>query len=279
MGIINASPESFYKGSIMRTKMQMRDAVVRMEQDGADIIDVGAMSTAPYLDTAIPARVETRRMLRAIRIIQDATNLPISMDTCRADVARIGMEHGVEILNDISGLKHDPAMPSVVSDYGPSVILCAFDACLHAGGAVAGARRLLQESIEVARGCGVGGRIAVDPAIGFFRRSGHGRFFTRIRTDWRRRDQQIIGNLGSIIPGFPVVASVSNKSVVGWLFDLPDPACRMHGSVTLEAICVINGAHIIRTHNVNQTKKAVRLARRVQVHVQGGVRHTHARTI
>ncbi|HEY8110591.1 MAG TPA: dihydropteroate synthase, partial [Candidatus Nitrosotenuis sp.] len=87
MGILNASPESFYKKSIAKGK-EIGYAVQQMEQDGADFVDVGAMSTAPYLTTIISEKQEIKRITDAIRQIQNASNLPISVDTCRAGVAK-----------------------------------------------------------------------------------------------------------------------------------------------------------------------------------------------
>jgi len=110
MSIINTSPESFYKKSINTTKTDIKNSVKQMENEGVDFIDVGGMSTAPYLSTTVSEKVESKRILHAIKIIQNVSNLPISVDTCRAKVARDALEHGVEIINDISGLKYDEKM-------------------------------------------------------------------------------------------------------------------------------------------------------------------------
>ncbi|SVC10197.1 uncharacterized protein METZ01_LOCUS263051, partial [marine metagenome] len=104
MGILNTSPESFYKKSISISKQRIVDAVHRIEDDGADFIDVGGMSTAPYLSTMVPEKTETNRIIKAIKIIQQTTNLPISVDTCRAAVAKEVLELGVDIINDVTGL-------------------------------------------------------------------------------------------------------------------------------------------------------------------------------
>ena len=111
MGILNTSPESFYKKSISISKERIRDAVRRMEDDGADFIDVGGMSTAPYIATMISEKTETNRIIKAVKIIQQISNLPISVDTSRATVAKEVLELGIDIINDVSGLKYDPMMP------------------------------------------------------------------------------------------------------------------------------------------------------------------------
>ena len=125
MGILNTSPESFYKKSISVGREKIIDTVSRMEGEGADFIDVGGMSTAPYLSTMISEKTESDRIVKAIKIIQHATNLPISVDTCRSGVAKASLELGVGIINDATGLKHDPAMPKIIERYHPSLILCA----------------------------------------------------------------------------------------------------------------------------------------------------------
>ena len=126
MGILNTSPESFYKKSISIGKERIRDTVSRMEDEGADFIDVGGMSTAPYLSTMISEKTETSRIIKAVKIIQQTSNLPISVDTSRATVAEEALELGVDIINDVSGLKYDPMMPKTIEKYCPSLVLCAY---------------------------------------------------------------------------------------------------------------------------------------------------------
>ena len=89
MGILNTSPESFYKNPIKTSKTMIKDTVKQMEDDGADFIDVGGMSTAPYLSTIVSEKIESSRVTNAIKIIQNVTNLPISVDTCRSNVAKV----------------------------------------------------------------------------------------------------------------------------------------------------------------------------------------------
>jgi len=98
MGILNTSSESFYKKSISTSKQRISDTVCRMEAEGADFIDVGGMSTAPYLATMISEKTEIGRIIKAVKIIQQISNLPISVDTCRAGVAKEALELGVDII-------------------------------------------------------------------------------------------------------------------------------------------------------------------------------------
>jgi len=168
MGILNTSPESFYKKSVNTTKTQIKNTVKRMEDEGVDFIDVGGMSTVPYLSTTISEKVESKRILNAIKIIQNVSNLPISVDTCRAKVARDALEHGIEIINDISGLKYDRKMQEVVSEFIPSLILCAYNSKTVSGN-ITTTKKLLRESLKIAKKSHIPSeKIVLDPAVGFF---------------------------------------------------------------------------------------------------------------
>ena len=232
-----------------------------METDGADFIDVGGMSTAPYLSTIVSENVERKRIEKAIKIIQNSSNLPISVDTCRASVAKSAIELGAEIINDISGLKYDEKMKEVASEFNPSLILCAFDKKQVSGNPISTTKKLLKQSVNILEKINFSkNKLVLDPSIGFFRKSGKGPFFTKIQSDWFERDLQIIKNLNLIKQNFPILVSVSNKSFVGKLLGKENPSDRLFGSITTEAICVLNGADIIRTHNVSETKDAVKVA-------------------
>ncbi len=261
MGILNVSPESFYKKSIETTDGGIARAVGRMERHGADIIDVGAMSSAPYRRTLIPEREESRRLACAIRVIQRTSNIPISVDTCRAGVAQKALELGADIVNDVTGLTYDKKMPGVLRRYGPSVVLCAHGRA--ATGGVRETKRLLEKGIARARDAGVPpGRITVDPAIGFFRRSGAGRLHSRIGSDWARRDLGILRCLRDLGADHPVMVSVSRKSFLGAILGQRDPAGRISGSLACEMLSVINGADVIRTHDVQESGRIAALANR-----------------
>ncbi len=260
MGILNTSPESFYKKSIKTTKQQITNTIKQMEIDGADFIDVGGMSTAPYLSTSVSEKIESQRILNAIHIIQNVSNLPISVDTCRANVAKSALEHGIEIINDISGLKYDDKMIDVIGEYRPSLILCAFDSKTVVGD-IQSTKNLLKDSLKIAKIAGIpSSKIVLDPAIGFFRKTGKGSFFTKIKSDWLKRDLSVIQNLKSIKQQYPILISVSNKSFIGKLLGKENVSDRLFGSLAAEVVSVLNGADIIRTHNVAETKDAITIA-------------------
>lgn len=264
MGILNTSPESFFKKSIHQSKNQILNSVKAMEADGADFIDVGGMSTAPYLSTNVSEKIESQRILNAIKIIQNSTNIPISIDTVHSSTAKLALEYGVEIINDISGLKYDPRMASTISKYSPSVILCAFSKKSISGNLISSTQKLLDESIKIATDSKISlKKIVLDPSIGFFRKTGQGKFFTKINSDWIQRDLEIIKNLSKIKKDLPILISISNKSFLGEILDKKDPSDRIFGSIAAEAISVMYGADIIRTHNVSQTKDAITIAKKL----------------
>ncbi len=264
MGILNISPESFYKKSISITKQRIVDAVNKMEEEGADFIDVGGMSTAPYLSTMVSEKIEMTRIVNAVKIIQYTTNLPISVDTCRAAVAKEALERGVDIINDVTGLKYDPSMPKIIEKYHPSLILCAYSKKTITGNQLLETKQLFKKSLEIAKSAKIPRtKIVLDPAIGFFRKKGKNSFFTKINSDWVKRDLLILENLRSIKLNMPLLVSVSNKSFIGEILKKEDPSDRLAGSLAAEVVCVLNGANIIRTHNVAKTKEAIATAQKI----------------
>ena len=264
MGILNTSPESFYKKSISITKQRIIDAVNKMEEEGADFIDVGGMSTAPYLSTTVSEKIETTRIVNSIKIIQQKTNLPISVDTCRAAVAKEALELGVDIINDVTGLKYDPGMLKIIERYYPSLILCAYSKKIITGNQLLETRQLFKKSLEIAKSVKIPRtKIVLDPAIGFFRKKGKNSFFTKINSDWVKRDLLILENLRSIKLNMPLLVSVSNKSFIGEILKKENPSDRLAGSLAAEVVCVLNGANIIRTHNVAETKEAITTAQKI----------------
>jgi dihydropteroate synthase len=264
MGILNTSPESFYKKSISITKQRIVNAVSKMEEEGADFIDVGGMSTAPYLSTMVSEKIERTRIINAVKIIQRITNLPISVDTCRAAVAKEALELGVDIINDVTGLKYDPSMPKIIEKYYPSLILCAYSKKIITGNQLLKTKHLFKKSLEIAKSAKIPRtKIVLDPAIGFFRKKGKNSFFTKINSDWVKRDLLILENLRSIKLNMPLLVSVSNKSFIGKILKKENPSDRLAGSLAAEVVCVLNGANVIRTHNVAKTKEAITTAQKI----------------
>ncbi len=244
MGVINLSPESFYVGSVADDKWVIPDILEKMEKEGADIIDVGAASTAPsnyYGDRAVSVKTEIERVRQYMKIICDNTTLPVSIDTRSPIVAEIALNMGAQLVNDVSGLKDD-RMIRLVADRGVPVIIMA-----ECGGPCSS----MGQTIEVI-GVGIqraveGGidrdKIIVDPGIGFGRPPGV--------------DFAIISHLERFLMfEQPVLIGVSRKAFIGSLLNQPDPADRLEGTIAATAIAVVNGAHMIRAHDVREAKIA-----------------------
>lgn len=261
MGIINASPESFYKNSINTSIREISKTAREMQQYGADILDIGAMSTAPYLETNISVEEELKRMRYAVEGVKKGCDLPISIDTPRSKVAKEAIKYGVDAINDISGLKYDENMRYIVSKAKIPVIIGAFGdrRSSSKSGKVSSTIKTLNESLLIAKRARIDdNNIIIDPSIGFFRAEAKNSFFTKIKDmAWYTRDIEVISKLRKLkIFSKPICISVSRKSFIGTLFQLK-PEDRLIPSIVSEIISVLNGANMIRTHNVKQTVQAL----------------------
>ncbi|NJE60820.1 dihydropteroate synthase [Thermococcus sp. 21S7] len=251
MGVINVSPESFYKGSVRNDGEELIKTAVKMVEEGASFIDIGAKSTAPYLETQIPVEEEVRRAVWAIKTIRDHVDVPISIDTTSARVAEEALKAGADVINDVTGLKGDPKMAEVAGEYGAPLIVCAHGEVRNLSDPVHTVINLLEESLTIAGRHGID-EIAIDPAIGFLRPEW---------PPWYEWDSKVIANLEVLkILGRPILIGVSRKSFIGAITGRKDPAERLPGSLAATAIAVLKGAHIVRTHDVKETLDAVRVA-------------------
>lgn len=253
MGVINASPESFFKGSVYASKGDIQRVARQMTDEGADILDIGARSTAPYLKTAISIEEETERLVRAVEAIKAVTDLPISADTKVAAVAAEARKAGATILNDVSGLAHDPAMGGVGKLYDGVILMANAEYCAITGKPVAVVKTALLAALERARQASIEKKkIVVDPGIGFFRDR---------QLSWDEWDRLILQHLPELQSlERPVMIGLSRKSFIGKVLDHQDAADRLYGSLGLTALSVDKGARLVRTHDVAATKDVVRIA-------------------
>jgi dihydropteroate synthase len=238
-----------------------------MQNSGADIIDIGSMSTAPYLQTIISIEEEIKRMKQAINIVRKSCNLPISIDTPRSRVAKEAIAFGANAINDITGLKYDKEMADIVSKSNLPVIVGAYNRNKSLPKAnldkISGTIKLLKESITIAKSAGISNdNIIIDPSIGFFRVDGKNPFFTEMKdVPWYSRDIEVISKLNDIKKlSKPICISVSRKSYIGKLFKL-DTKDRLIPSLVCEVMSTLNGANLIRTHNVRETVQALTMLR------------------
>jgi dihydropteroate synthase len=258
MGALNVSPESFYAGSVRLDPGALLDAARDMVEAGASLIDVGARTTAPYLRTALDEREEGERLSRAVEVLAPALAVPVSADTTRAGPARAALSAGARIINDVSGLA-DPGLVRVVAATGAGLIAMA---CPGPGeslvaGPLATVVTCLRRTLERARAAGIADeRIVLDPGIGFFR-GGPGSW-----VDW---DVAILAGLERLLAlGRPLCVAVSRKSFLGAITGREAPTERLAGSLAAAALAVAHGASLIRTHDVPETRDAVRVAARIR---------------
>jgi dihydropteroate synthase len=253
---LNVSPESFYPGSVVTGRRTLQRRAARLVEEGADIIDIGAMSTAPYRQGAISEVEEMRRLAAAIRAVREVVRVPISADTQRGRVAAAALEAGASIINDVSGLRYDPEMSHVARDAG-GVILMAAEPGPSREAPLVMIAALLRACLARARRAGIRrDRTVLDPGIGFFRRA---------VLPWHALDCVVLGHLERLRRlGRPLLVGISRKSFIGKLTGRTDPTDRLPGSLAAVAIAVYNGAALIRTHDVAATADAVRVAERVR---------------
>lgn len=254
VGVLNVSPESFYQGSVLRDRETLLRRAEAMVAAGAALLDVGGMSSAPYLSTRVPEAEEARRLAWAIEGLAGKVGVPISADSWRAGPARAALAAGAQVINDVTGLTGDPGMAALVADRGAGLIAMASERRPGRvpGTPIALVLELLEESLALARAAGIpDGRIVVDPGVGFF------------RSTWPRPEEwdcRVLGDLGSLgALGRPVCVGVSRKSFIGTVTGEADPAGRLPGSLAATALAVRNGAHLIRCHDVAETRQAVRV--------------------
>jgi dihydropteroate synthase len=253
VGAINVSPESFYPGSVVATEDAVRQRAEQMATEGADLLDIGAMSTAPYLPTEIPEAEEIQRVTWAISIVRGVAPLPLSVDTTRSRVALAALDAGADVINDVSGLRRDPDMGEIVAKRARGAILMASETVPEARDPIGTVRGLLEESLQIVWRAGVPEhRVIVDPGIGFFRKAA---------LPWYEWDCEVLRRLGELKSlDRPLLVGVSRKSFIGQLLGQADPAERLGGSLAATAVAVVNGAHMIRTHDVGPAREAVRVA-------------------
>ncbi|WP_406656095.1 dihydropteroate synthase [Methanolobus sp. ZRKC2] len=250
MGVINLSKESFYKDSVVSTD-SLLDVAHKMVDDGATILDIGARSTWPLAKPAIGKEEELERMIPALDILKDNVDALISVDTIYSTIAEESLKHGADIINDVSGFTADPHMINVVADHNcPAVVMASEEF----PGDPVGMNAIMESLASIiaradARGIDTSNLI-LDPAIGKWIPEKDPIF------DFETIDQfeslKVFGKL--------LLAAVSRKSCIDAILHKPASE-RLYGSLAATAIVVHKGAHIIRTHDIPETKDVVEVAR------------------
>jgi len=255
MGILNVTPDSFSDGG----KFLSADSAVRrgleMIDEGADFIDIGGESTRPGSD-AVPAGEEIRRVIPVIRELAKRTSVPLSIDTMKAEVADRALGEGAAIVNDVSGLRADTSMAEIVARHHAGVVL------MHMKGTpktmqedpsyddvVGEVKSFLEERARAAAQSGIE-QIIVDPGIGFGKTVRH-------NCELLRRLHEIAS------AGYPVLVGPSRKSFIGKILDAPAGE-RLEGTAAAVAVAVMNGANIVRVHDVKEMKQVAEVVDEVK---------------
>ena len=254
MGIINLSPDSFYSRSISRSISDVFILAKKMIQEGVHILDVGAETTRPG-SKGISVKLELERLLPVITKLTKEFDIPISVDTYKPEVASVVLQEGVSVINDISGLGAGYKMANVISRHKAGVVL------MHMKGTpetmqkkpyykdvCAEVLSFLSSRIILAEEAGIDFEsIAIDPGIGFGKTLTH--------------NVDLITKLDQLkVLGKQILLGVSRKSFIGDILNL-EPAERLEGSIAAGIVGVINGANILRVHDVGSTMRAVRVVK------------------
>lgn len=252
MAVINLSRESFYKGSVAMPS-KVLDLARAFAEEGADIIDLGAVSTAPG-SPAISESQERERLFPALKEIVENVDICVSVDTQRASIADDALALGAECINDVSGLL-DPGMAKTISNYDGSAIIMASHHCPGDLLTLDEIIPLLGERSRKAVDEGVSPhKICVDPGVGKW-----------IPEKTPAHDLAILDGFRRLRALYrPILAAVSRKSFIGAELSQPDPAQRLCGSIAATAIAVYNGAHVVRTHDVSTSLDAIRMAQAIR---------------
>jgi dihydropteroate synthase len=258
MGILNVTPDSFYAGGRFPDAQLAIERAFELERGGADIIDIGGESTRPGADP-ISADEEISRILPVLEGLQGKLRIPISLDTQKVAVAEAGLRHGVRIINDVSGLRTDPRLAHLVKSRGAALILMhmrGVPRSMHKGPFAHDVIRDivlgLGASIAVARRAGIAkSKVLVDPGIGF------GKNY--------KQNFQVLARLPELARlGYPLVVGPSRKAFIGWGLaekgQVWPAEKREWGTATAITAAILNGAHIVRVHDVNEMSQVARVA-------------------
>ena len=254
MGIVNTTPDSFSDGGRFFDPSAAVDRALQLQAEGAGILDVGGESTRPGA-AVVPEIEEVRRVLPVIEKLVTRSPLPISVDTTKAEVARLALAAGAEIVNDISGLTFDPRMPEVCAAAQAGVL------CMHIQGTPATMQQaptysnvvtevvgFLRQRLEVLREAGIPAeRVALDPGIGFGKTAGH--------------NLELLRNIRLLhLLGRPLCIGHSRKRFLQKLVGREVDE-RLFGTVGVSVAAALQGAELIRVHDVAASRDAITACR------------------
>ena len=254
MGVVNVTPDSFSDGGNFLDPAKAVRHALKLQKAGADILDIGGESTRPGSDGVTLAQ-ELERVIPVLKKLKGRVDIPISIDTCKADVAREAVEAGAAIINDISGLRADPNLVKVAARMNVSLLLMhmrgtpkTMQALPPVANIWPSLDRGLSWSLEEARRAGIHRKkILIDPGIGF------GKTAEQSFEILRELDRLSKFNL-------PIVVGTSRKSFLAKPLDDAPPEKRIWGTAATVTAAILNGAHIVRVHDVEEMVQVARVA-------------------
>lgn len=254
MGILNVTPDSFSDGGKFLKPEEAVARGVRLAEEGADVIDIGGESTRPGARPVSVAE-ESGRVLPVIRGLRRTLSVPLSIDTCKAEVAKRALDEGADIINDVSALRFDPGMALLAAAERVPVVLMHMQGTpeiMQVGpryqNVVEEVKEFLRGRVRFALERGIeASRIIVDPGIGFGKELHHNVALLRA-----------LPALASL--GRPLLVGVSRKAFLGKLLGGAGPGERLEGGLAAAVMAVAGGAHMIRAHDVRESARALRIA-------------------
>ena len=246
MGIINVTPDSFSGDGLGGDVAAAVDLALRFQDEGADILDIGAVSTRPG-HQQVSLDEELRRLMPALEAVANRVKLPISVDTYNAAVARRAVDAGAVIINDIWGLKADPLLAKVAADTGAGLVLMHNQRGTEYRDLLPDVVSSLESSVGTALEAGVPQvNIIIDPGIGFGKTPDH--------------NLEVLAGLDALKAiGCPIMVGASRKSTLGLLLDLP-PGQRVEGTAATVSLAIAGGADLVRVHDVKEMVRVCRVA-------------------
>jgi dihydropteroate synthase len=250
MGVLNLTPDSFSDGGRYSDPDRAFARALELEEQGADIIDIGAESTKPG-SARISAAEEIRRLIPVLKRLKDRLGVPISVDTYKAEVAERALDLGVEIINDPSGLTWEPQLARIVSNHDAGLVLNhmrgrpeTWTKMAPMPDPIATIARDLDAAVSRARRVGIDkSRIAIDPGLGFGKR--------------KEQNALIMGRLGAIgALELPIMIGPSRKHFLAH----ENPEDTRFATAAAVTACVLGGAHIVRVHDVREMRAAANVA-------------------
>lgn len=249
MGILNVTPDSFFDGGTHDHLTSALQHTARMIEEGADIIDVGGESTRPGA-APVDAAEETARILPVIKAIRREFDIPLSIDTSKAEVAEAAFDAGADLLNDIWGLKNDPRLAPLAASYQAACCLMHNRKQAVYEDLIADVKKDLKASLEIALGAGISKeKILLDPGIGFAKNPVQNLQMTKE-----------VGKLKSL--GYPLLYASSNKSFIGAVLET-DVNDRLAGTLATTVWAVLSGCAFVRVHQVKENKQVIQMTKAI----------------